>query len=506
MRKTIALILSFVLVLSMAVSFAGCNDDTVVSSSDSASEPVDSATDDADNSTSSTTSYLTRPVASASGNNSGSTTSGKTDISKKPVYKLPSKTEDIFPNKWTATKNLTDIPTNIKGNIKNGKIHYLSSSKLTDDNMKEISAYFKKLTGKDLEIKYTIVDWLELTNQLQTMVLANKAPDYFSIANSVGVWLRNKGLSRNINDYINMNDAIWKDAQEDSANLFYNDILTSVAAIPNIAFGYSYDKTMIKAAGLEDPFELYKKGKWDINTFMKYAEKLTKKNSSGVTTVYGVSTTSTSLLQMGVNNGKDLVLVNKDGTYSSNLNSPVWSRYAGYAKKIQEFGSMDPLTLNDNGFTKGRCVLAQSYWYANALNHADLKKAGKVGWVPYPKDPAADAYYHIGETEYAILPINSDNPWGGAAFLYALRMQKFARDPEYVQKEKQYYLDRGYTAEEYEYFTTGIYKDLKLVHCNWTMMPNFSYMDLMTCDTESWAVIKERVRSKLDSAIAIQNR
>ncbi len=446
---------------------------------------------------------VTSKNPTASKNNSTATSSkSKGNI----VYKLPTDKKTIFPNNWTATKNKADIPTNLKANVKSGKVSILTSGKMSDAEKEELSATYLKLTGKKLELTEKVVDWLSLTTNLQTMVMAKNAPDLFYIYNGSAMFLRNKGLTRNTNEYINMNDAVWKDMQDMSKYMFYDNKLTGVAVDQKIAMGFSYDKRQL--GSLTDPWELYKKGEWTVDKFMEYVEKLTKRSGNN-TSRYGVSMTSVGVLRMGLAMGEDIVTVKEDGSYGNNLKSTTWTRYAGYARKINDLGSMDPYTITDSGFGEGRCVFKESWWYAIAVGDAKtiaLKKAGQVGWVPTPKDSRAKKYYHLVESNFYMLPANSNNPWGGAAYIYALRYQAENRDAKYANADKQRYLDAGYTAEEYEYFTNGIYKDITPIYCNWQNMPNFNYNDLQSCSTESWSTIVARANPKLETALAAQNR
>ncbi len=297
------------------------------------------------------------------------------------IYTIPEDKNEIFPSNWTPTSKVTDIPANLKANVKSGKVNILTAAKMSEDERTEVSATFKKLTGQNLELTETVVDWLSLSSTLQTMVMAKNAPDVFYIYNGVAHYLRNKGLTRNINDYINMNDAVWKSQQDLSKVMYYDKKLTGAVVDTSLAGnGFSYDKRYLD--GLTDPYTLYQQGKWDINTFMEYAEELTKR-SGNTTTRYGVSCTTACILRMGLAMGKDIVEINDDGSYSSNLNSNVWTRYAGYARRINDFGSIDPYTVTDSKFGTGRVVLKESAWYANSLNENTiaLKKAGQVGWV-----------------------------------------------------------------------------------------------------------------------------
>jgi len=501
MKRVFALVLALMMLFGIMLMSA-CKDTT---DSDTTATTTTQSSDN-DSITTTTSVDGASDASSTSGKTSSTTTSTTKKTGLNIVYQVPDDPNVVFPNKWTATKNKSDIPSNLKQNVKSGEILYLTNTKLTDDEYAEISATFKKLTGKDLKLNYKIVDWSSLTSTLQTMVMAQNAPDVYRAYNGVAVFLRNKGLMRNTNDYINMNDAVWKDWQDESRYMFYDNKLTGVATDTKIAYGFSYDKRLL--GGLEDPWSLYKKGQWTIDKWMEYAEKLTKKTGN-TTSQQGVACTTTCVLRMGLAMGEDIVVINEDGSYKNNLKSSTWTRYAGYARRLEDMGTMGgSSTTIGAGYGSGGCVLQESYWYANSTYDSliKLKKANQVGWVPLPKDSKADKYYHQAETSFWMMPENSNNPWGAAAYIYAVRYQQDNRNATYANKEKQRYIDAGYTAEEYEYFTNGIFKDVTPIWCNWQNMPNFNYTDLMDCNKESWSTIVARANPKLESALSLLNK
>ncbi len=60
----------------------------------------------------------------------------------------------------------------------------------------------------------------------------------------------------------------------------------------NVLFGgplIYYNKTLVKNAGLEDPYDLFRQGKWTWDAFREYAIKMTKKGSHGRYSQFGAS-------------------------------------------------------------------------------------------------------------------------------------------------------------------------------------------------------------------------
>lgn len=427
--------------------------------------------------------------------------------------------------KWgteAGTTNVKKVPAWMK-KIKSGEVFVLGSTAygegVENDAYRNEKATFKALTGKDLKVKTKVVEWNSLSSTLQTMVLAGDAPDLFTIYNGVGTYLRNKNITRDIRDYINMNDAAWKGMQKLSEPLFYDNVLTGVCATePLISYGIMYNKTLINQAGLDDPFELYKKGKWDIAKFLEYVEELTvDKNHDNNPEVFGVSLYYESIFRMSSASGMDMVTINNDGTVTNNLRHANFTRWASYARKVNEVGSYDsePWTAGTR-FWQNKVAMMTAGW--TALKDSDKAiewhKSGKLGWVPSPKDVNANKHYHAAEATYAFLPKNSKNPEGGAAYLYMQRYSALNPSASVTSKEKAKYLgEYGFTEEEYNYYMNinkGNFsnKNLNLepIMLNWQHIPDFSYYDLAGVYTQDWNVLVEWAYPSLQAAIDKQNK
>jgi len=420
---------------------------------------------------------------------------------------------DTEEDKWGTDPGLASVkkvPAWMKS-ISNGNLVSLSASKLNEETYSYRKTVFKALTGKALNIDERIVEWNSLRTTLQTMVLANDAPDIFSIYNGVGIYLRNKGLTEDINDYINMNDAAWKDMKKYSEVMFYKGELTGVSiSDPLITGGIMYNKTLINQAGLDDPWDVYQNGDWDITTFLDYVEELTLDNDhDGVPEVYGVSMAPESIFRMALSSGEDLVKVNNDGSITNNLRSATFTRWASYARDITDIGSYDTESWTRNQrFVQGKVAMSHCNIWEQTATAAliAMKKAGTLGWVPSPKDVGASKYLHCAEITYSFIPKNAANPKGAAAYYYTLRYMGLNPSAEQENIVKNKFLNEyGWTLAEYE-FQKNISKNLTPVTFNWAHIPDFSYTSLWNVFTEDWSTLVEKVYPSLQSALSAQNK
>lgn len=116
----------------------------------------------------------------------------------------------------------------------------------------------------------------------------------------------------------------------------------------NVLFGgviLYYNKTMVQQAGLEDPFQLWKKGEWTWDRFLDHAKKMTQRGANGKFTRFGASI-------------------------------PVFPTYLG---TIRSLGGeiMDP-TCTQVLLGKGKSVEAWRFWYNLRYKHKAAPTTGQA--------------------------------------------------------------------------------------------------------------------------------
>lgn len=502
MKKRIFALLLCVLMVLTCLSLAGCkkNPDNDEISEYSDYTDVESVPEETES---------VQETASEEEKDTSSKQPTKTSTKKPSAGVLNNTTaseKELFPSKWTPTKSVSELPTIYKEKGASGTISYLGSEKISDETFKKYAKYFKEMTGKDLDVKYTLTSWGNVPTQLQTMVYAKKSPDYvMPLYQGVTVYLRNKGLLRNINDFINLNDAAFLPVRDYNGIMFYEGEMKAVGLnYPSLVGNLIYNKNMIRAAGLADPWELFKKGEWTSDKlFGEYLEKLTVVKN-GVTQVYGVSMMHSNVMFLGISGakGNDIVKINSKGRFVNNLDDPAWARYAGYCKKMGDMKAYDPLCVTQNNVVNGTAAIGI---YHNPEDPAEvkMKKAGNLGYVPYPRDPSDTKHYLYMELGYAMLPINSSNPWGGAALAYAARLENEATFTDTEARVKKF-LDYGYPQDEAEFRAYG-YTKHPAAFTFWDNMADFNYSSLSEIIGTDWAVVKEKVSPILDRALEQEN-
>ena len=532
-RKLACLLCALLMVVSV---FAGCNT-TPADSSDITSETesevgdVSDVTGEEDVSDVTSTEDVVSDVASQAGTTNTNTNTNTNSTTQKPTSSTagnnkPTSSQgplnnipDTEEEKWGTEAGVTStkkVPAWMK-KIKSGELTMLTGSAYgegtNNEAYKNTKEVFKSLTGKELKVNAKIVDFNNLRSTLQTMVFSGNGPDTFGIYNGVGYYLRNKGLTRDIRDYINMNDAVWDPMKEYSEVMFFKGDLTGVVATTggNGLYGFAYNKKLLNQAGLDDPWELYKKGKWNITTFLEYVEELTvDKNHDNTPEVFGVSMAPEDLFKMALSSGEDLVKFNDDGSVTNNLRSATFTRYASYARQIQKVGSYDTESwTRAQRFKQGKIAMCAGNIWSQFQNYGDMKKNGEIGWVPYPMDINAKVHYLANEFQVNFLPKNSKNPEGAAAFLYTLRYMDVNPNAKKTAEEKAKYINEyKYSEEEWNFIQEDLKLPFEVKHLtyNWGHVPDFKYQSLWNVFTTDWPTLVEEVYPSLDAALKAQNK
>jgi multiple sugar transport system substrate-binding protein len=182
-----------------------------------------------------------------------------------------------------------------------------------------------------------------------------------------------------------------------------------------------YRKSVVANAGLQDPYELYKKGEWNWNTFLEMAEVFQNSGEDKfIIDGWGVDNAIVA------STGTPLISI-QDGKLKTNFYNEDIERALDFITKLQtENYRYDRTTLNDsqvnqmhwaNGST---LFFADGFWFMQEGLPRFIKRFGwdkeDVFFVPMPKDPEADKYYMLMKQDAFMLVSGSDNIEGFQAW------------------------------------------------------------------------------------------
>ena len=247
--------------------------------------------------------------------------------------------------------------------------------------MEKVNKNFTKETG--IKLKYDIVNYSSYFTKITSEVAAKNAPDAVRLQNVSKQNLIN--LQPFNSTGYDFTDPAWDktvmDAYTFNGNLYGVNMVDSPYYSPYIVY---YNKRLIETYGLDDPYELWKDGKWSwdamwdmIKDFMKEADG---DDFIGLSTMAGME------YQLAYNKPA-IVYDKKANTFAHNLKDQKfvksWQLFANYYDK----GYISQSLTNNDAFNAGKLLFNVSTGIASrngSSYFSELRGEGAVACVPLP--------------------------------------------------------------------------------------------------------------------------
>jgi ABC-type glycerol-3-phosphate transport system substrate-binding protein len=310
-----------------------------------------------------------------------------------------------------------------------------------------INNYEKRYNSK---VTFVFSPYSEKQGKLAAMLAAGTPPDVYQPVDGFPQFSLN-GYARQIDDLINLKDPIWKDVKDAYDATEWEGKHNFVAINRGPLDVVWYNKILFKKNGLETPYDLYKRGDWNWDTFRELAIKLTQDtNDDKIIDQWGMTTGPESII---ATTGNDLVNINgKAGIIENNLKNP---NVINALKFFQESGPAKYNIIHPdlNGymtdFEKGKVAMCIAAIWSDNVCWKDMMKKGECSFVPAPRYPNSYDYYVRGNADIWMIPKDSKNAKAAAAFLTELRKAQI--DPQ-VQRalEEGDINNRGWKNQEIE--------------------------------------------------------
>ena len=239
----------------------------------------------------------------------------------------------------------------------------------------------------------------------------------------------NKGMFDPLDDYVDLDDELY-DGVRDMAEMFkYNGHYYVIPYATADPLAITYSRAMLEEEGLDDPYELYQKGKWDWNAFMDMMQTFVN-NGDGEEVRYGCAGWFGQAL---IQSTGDTVVTYDGNKFTNNIMSPNIERAELMMEEIANQGLYS--SVWHGYFPNDGSVLfyGMAPWHladSNAKN-----PDGDLFLVPFPKDPESDNYYLNMNYAATMLVKNSDK---GDAVAMWIKCQRIAEtDPSYKAAAKE---------------------------------------------------------------------
>ena len=469
MRKCLSSLLAMLVILSIVV---GCSGQKDTSSTDSVSSTLteDTASDEAtsdDFGTESTESVAESPdtdstiATSSSIGSTGNTSGGNSNTTVKKDFGV------------TSTKKMP----NYISKITSPNIKVIVTAKSSEKEMSAFKQAFKAVTGKDIAIQEQVVDWNTLPDRVAGMVAAKQAPDLVTYSLLISPYMIQKPYWEDLNNYINIDDALMKAAKEYNPN----DLMTFKGAryafqpyTPSknggsiLATGYIYNTALVKEAiagntALYDPQKMFNDDKWTWDALYAFVEEITTdENNDGVPEIYGHVMEGSRADAFVTSAGQDIVNF-KNGKIEYNLEHPDVIRALNMVKKFAQLSNhpapwegIAEVVAKKAGFYYGN-----AFWMKDSKAAITAHKNGQIAFVPFPRDNNTKNYYINASGTVYLIPKGSKNPYMAGAYLYAQQYLGYNPNKKVQETAQQNYKDWGFTAQEIEYID-GSFNKIKV--------------------------------------------
>lgn len=261
------------------------------------------------------------------------------------------------------------------------------------------------------------------------------------------------GMSYNmytpLDSYIDLDSDLWRGVKDVAELFVYNGKHYYVPYQLDTNFALNYNNRVLEENGIADPMKMFKEGTWDWNAFESICKQW--KDIDPVNHIcYNGAGGMNFLLTTGV---KTIDIV--DNKIINNLKNENISRCMSWIENMrkngllgataeqQQSGAHNGYVSPEEAFMDGNLLFLgmKPSWAYGAIKES-LDKAGlenEIKFIPYPKDPLSDKYYHAINTFGYLIPSGAPNVKGALDWIELNRIEE--TDEENIANAKAKAID-----------------------------------------------------------------
>lgn len=404
MKKLSLRILASLMALLLIMGLAACGGSGDPESSVAPSESSDPVSDSSDISAPDSSDPVDDPSESSNSTPGASTTAGKVGKVTSTTAKTTRGGAGINKKAATWAEIKKQIPASAKG--VELRVYDWNATSETP-GLDQVLKNFTKETN--IKVDYKIVNYNDYHTKIASEVASKNAPDAVRLQGVSRKDMQNLQPMQNLG--FDFTDAAWDanvlDAYTFNGNLYGVNMIGSPFYCPVMVY---YNTNLIDTYDLEDPYQLWKKGKWTWDKVWELCEEfLDEANSEEF---IGLSTMAYLEYQIAYN--KPIITYDKTAkTFSHNMNDKdfikSWQTFVTYYQD----GYISEMLTNNDAFDQGKLLFNFSNGIASRKGSAyfkDLRAKGTVGCVPLPalKSGAKD-YQMLAEPQAFGIPKTAKN-------------------------------------------------------------------------------------------------
>jgi len=288
------------------------------------------------------------------------------------------------------------------------------------------------------------IEWISANSgsayyeKLATLIAADDSPDLMTFEPLAFPYGVSKKMFEPLDKYIDIEDALWADMVELIEEYQYNGEHYYFPHRIVTKYSLNYNRKTVEDAGLTDPYDLYMAGDWTWDTWREMMIEFCNQDETNI----GFYATSTMLEAFINTTGTSIINVTADGAIENNLMSADVTRAVEYLSEMGRSGLLYPeshphgdwvspqvwATCSDKilflGMEPEWTYIAATEQIQNpsGVDNDIHDVVSDFAFVPFPRDPDADAYYMCSNTFGYMVPKGAKNIEGAVEFIYLNRL------------------------------------------------------------------------------------
>lgn len=326
------------------------------------------------------------------------------------------------------------------------------------------------------------IEWISATfgdeyfNRLSTLIAADDSPDLLTLEPQAFPFGVSKGIYQSLDEYINIDDPLWADMKDVIESFSYKG---EHYVFPHrmLAWrGLEYNRTTIEDAGLTDPYELYKNGEWTWDAWRQMMIDFCNISDENI----GYYATDGDVNAFVCTTGSVCIDYLPGGGVVNNLGDADVTRAVEFLAEMGRSGLLYPTSQPHGAWVSPQVFatvsdkilfigLEPEWGYIamteNVQNFSGVENdihdtVSDFAFVPYPRDPEADAYYQGSNCFGYMVPKGAKNIEGAVEFIMCNRL--FDTD-EAIQAQVR----KEHVAPEKITYTEGKYAGMQKWRITW---------------------------------------
>ncbi len=313
-------------------------------------------------------------------------------------------------------------------------------------------------------------------DKLATLIAADDSPDLLTYEPQAFPYGVSKHMYEPLDDMLDINDPLWAEMKDLIESYEYRGKHYFFPHRRVTWYALEYNRKTIEEAGLEDPYDLYRRGEWTWDTWRQMMFDFCNLSEENI----GYYATDATINAFVSTTGVVVVDYLKGGGAQNNLNHPDVTRAVEYLAEMGRSGLLYPESHPHGDWVSPQVFantsdkilflgLEPEWAYIAATENVQnqtgvendiLDTVSDFAFVPYPRDPNADKYYQGSSCFGYMIPRGAKNAAGSVDFIMCNRL--YDTDENIKAQVRKDHVD-----PEKVTFTAGKYEGMQKWQMKW---------------------------------------